>query len=185
MDVLLTDEGGHPPSRNVEGVEIRDVPDVQGISILHRPAQSQTQTSSNLSLGSNQANMRRRSRNILIKRPRKAGSATNNAGEGSTSVSNDSEIMFLGSSGELSNSGSIGNQSHHCQDLMEPVIEIDDQSPEIRNVASRNRGGINSDDSDARARQIEADEIMARELQEQLYHEMPVGGGAEVSSLLL
>ena len=165
-------------------MDIRDDPEVQAICLQHGPAPSQTQTSSNLTSGSNQVNMRRRARNILIKRQRKHGSATSNTGEGSTSVSNDSEIMFLGSSGEPSNSRSTWNQSHHGQGLMEPVIEIDDQSPEMRHVASRNRGSIDNDDSDSRARQIEADEILARELQEQLYHEMPVDGGAEVSSLL-
>ncbi|CBI33356.3 unnamed protein product, partial [Vitis vinifera] len=65
---------------------------------------------------------------------------------------------------------------------MEPVIEIDEQSPEIRHVASRNGGSMNNDDSDARARQIEADEILARELQEQLYHEMPVDGGVGIDA---
>lgn len=193
VDVLLSDGGGHLPRRNNavqcsldqkndNGVEKKGDPEVQAMSLQHGPAPSGAQTASNLMSGSNQVNVRQRARSILIKRQRKHGSATSNTGESSTSVFNDSEIMFLGSSGEPSNSGSTRSQSHHGQGVMEPVIEIDEQSPEIRHVASRNGGSMNNDDSDARARQIEADEILARELQEQLYHEMPVDGGVGIDA---
>ncbi|KAI4346146.1 hypothetical protein L6164_013221 [Bauhinia variegata] len=76
----------------------------------------------------------------LTKRQRKGGS-TSRVPNG---VSDNSEIIFLGSSGESSTSG------------------LD---------------AMNNDDSDARARQLEADEILARELQEQLYQEGTFGVG--------
>ncbi|KAK6145862.1 hypothetical protein DH2020_019731 [Rehmannia glutinosa] len=54
---------------------------------------------------------------------------------------------------------------------LEQIIEVDEFSPQLRRDAH---------DEEARARQLEADERLARELQEQLYNEMPVFGVGEV-----
>lgn len=194
VDVLFLDEGGHLPRRsdvvqysldqeNDIGVEIRDDPEVHANPIKHGTAPSRAQTTTNLPSGSNQVNVRHHARNGLSKRQRNHGSAASNTGEASTSAFNDSKIMVLGSSVEPSNLRLTQNHSHG-QVIMEPVIEIDEQSPELRHATSCNRGSRSNVISDATARQIEADEILARELQEQLYHEMPVFGAAEVSSLM-
>ncbi|XP_059651927.1 uncharacterized protein LOC132299382 [Cornus florida] len=115
----------------------------------------------------------------FIKR-QKQGSTSSNHGDCSTSGTDDAENLFLGSSGEPSNSRSSRNQSHHGVDILNPVIEIDEFSPGIRNGGSRNIGCSSNDDSDARARQVEADEMLAHELQEQLYNEVPgVGVGVD------
>lgn len=83
----------------------------------------------------------------------------------------DSEIVCLGSSNEPSSSRSRRNQIRHCGPILDQVIELDESSPIS-----------NNDDSDARARQLEADEILALELQEQLYHEVPVLGNSETDA---
>ncbi|PSR98360.1 E3 ubiquitin-protein like [Actinidia chinensis var. chinensis] len=107
-----------------------------------------------------------------IKR-QKQFSAERSYGESSTSASVDSEIMFLGSSGERLNSRQTGNQSGHGPGVLDPVIEIDEFSPEVRHIGSHNTDDSSNDDSNDRARQVEADEMLARELQEQLYNEAP------------
>ena len=48
-------------------------------------------------------------------------------------------------------------------------MEIEDSSPEVRVFRGPRR--VENDVSDVNIRQIEADEILARELQEQLYRE--------------
>ncbi|KAL7237640.1 hypothetical protein ACSBR2_003861 [Camellia fascicularis] len=48
----------------------------------------------------------------------------------------------------------------------------------MRHIVSHNIGSGSDDESDASARQVEADEMLARELQEQLYNEaLGVGDG--------
>ncbi|KAL0392615.1 UNVERIFIED_CONTAM: hypothetical protein Sradi_2484300 [Sesamum radiatum] len=102
----------------------------------------------------------------LIKR-QKQGSTSSNCGECSTSVSDDPEVMFLSSSAKVSSSrATFGSVSD-----LQPIIEVDEFSPQPRR---------NDHDEDARARQVEADEMLARELQEQLYNEVPVFGVEEV-----
>ncbi|PSS24095.1 E3 ubiquitin-protein like [Actinidia chinensis var. chinensis] len=108
----------------------------------------------------------------LIKR-QKRGSASSNHGETSTSTSADSEIVFLGSSGEPLNSRSTRNQNSHGRGILDPVIEIDEFSPERRRGGTHNTVHSINSDSDAKARQLEADEMLARELQEELYNEGP------------
>ncbi|KAL0368557.1 UNVERIFIED_CONTAM: hypothetical protein Scaly_1074600 [Sesamum calycinum] len=94
----------------------------------------------------------------LIKR-QKQGSTSSNCGECSTSVSDDPEVMFLSSSAKVSSSrATFGSVSD-----LQPIIEVDEFSPQPRR---------NDHDEDARARQVEADEMLARELQEQLYNEV-------------
>ncbi|XP_057470832.1 uncharacterized protein LOC130759670 [Actinidia eriantha] len=99
--------------------------------------------------------------------------ASRSYGESSTSASVDSEIMFLGSSGVQLNSRPTRNQSGHGPGILDPVIEIDEFSPEVRHIGSHNADDSSNDDSNDRARQVEADEMLARELQEQLYNEAP------------
>lgn len=102
----------------------------------------------------------------LIKR-QKQGSTSRNHGECSRTVSDDQEVVFLSSSGEAANS----NSTTSIMDCLQQVIEVEEFSPQLRR---------NDHDEDARARQLEADELMARELQQQLYSEMPVLGFQEV-----
>lgn len=118
--------------------------------------------------------------NTLTRRQKKHKLTSRNPGECSTSVSDDSDIVFLGSSGENSRSSRL--QTRPNWGGLDPVIEVDELSPEMRQTISRGLDCINIDDSDSRARQVEADEMLARELQEQLYHEEPVVGGGGVGS---
>lgn len=120
---------------------------------------------------------------IIIKRQKKQGSASRNDSECSTSISDDSDIMFIGSSRISSKSRSSNVRSPQSRATLGPVIEIDELSPAVRNTTSQSIDDMNDDDSDARARQVEADETLARELQEQLYHEGPIVGGGEVGFL--
>ncbi|XP_057960236.1 uncharacterized protein LOC131152396 isoform X2 [Malania oleifera] len=159
----------------------------------HGPAQPFSQTTSSLLTVPDRVNRRHRSANALTKRQKKQGSTPSHPGECSTSVYNDSEIVLLRSSGESSNSRSVRDQNHHHQGALHPIIEIDELSPEIRHNGSQDFGCTDDDDSDARARQVEADEILARELQEQLYHEAPIqeegaqrasSSGSRLNSLL-
>lgn len=89
----------------------------------------------------------------LTKRQRKSGSTSRNP---------NSEIMILDSLGESSNSSSSRSSVVDTE-----VVEL---SPETT-YTNRVSHDLDNDDSDARARQVEADERLARELQEQLYHE--------------
>ncbi|KAM7466145.1 hypothetical protein LguiB_013707 [Lonicera macranthoides] len=68
----------------------------------------------------------------------------------------------------------VSNSSNHGLRILDTAIEVDEFSPKIRNTGN--------DASDFRARQIEADEILARELQEELYNEVPVVGVDEIDS---
>ncbi|KAF2314115.1 hypothetical protein GH714_022353 [Hevea brasiliensis] len=95
--------------------------------------------------------------NIHSKRQKKHRLTSRNHSECSTMVPDDSEILFLGSSEASSSSRSSRTLNRQHQGL-----------------------GSMNDDSDSRARQVEADEILARELQEQLYHETPIFGGSEI-----
>lgn len=159
-----------------------DNPEVQDTnSSQHGSAPPLAQTAASLVSESDLANGRRhRVTNTLIKRQKKHGSNLTNHGAYSASHFNDSEIMFLGSSGESSNSRLTRNRSRHGRSLLDPVIEIDELSPKVGPSGSQHMGPrTNDDDSNTRARQVEADEILARELQEQLYQEGPTSRGDE------
>lgn len=93
-----------------------------------------------------------RSADLLIKR-QKQGSNSTTRGECSTAV-DDPEVVFLSSSN--SNSSNVGSKQ---------IIEVDEFSPHLRR---------NAHDEDAKTRQLEADELLARELQEQFYNEVPL-----------
>lgn len=107
---------------------------------------------------------------------------------GSTSQINTScrvpDVVYLDTSGEASNSRSTRLQSQRIRDNLNEVIEVDELSPEMKHPVSQTVGCPNDDISDARARQLEADEMLARELQEQLYQEMPIGGEEVVNSYI-
>lgn len=109
----------------------------------------------------------------LMKR-QKQGSTSSNHGQSSSSAAVDSEFVILASSKEPLNSRSTRNHSDSGPRILDsdhPVIEVDGFSPEVRHFGSDNRDASSNGDSDDRARQVEADEMLARELQEQLYHE--------------
>lgn len=96
----------------------------------------------------------------LAKRQRKRGSTSRNR-NGSF---HNSEIMFLGSSGESSSSS-------QSPVLGPEVVELLSE-PRYTNRHSEDLDeNDNNNSSDARTRQVEADELLARELQEQLYHD--------------
>ncbi|KAJ1397092.1 Zinc finger, RING-type [Sesbania bispinosa] len=95
----------------------------------------------------------------LTKRQRKRGSTSGNPNE----ASHNTEIMFLNSSGE--SSGSSRNRVSDPE-----VIELL-STPRYINRISEDLDDNDNNSLDARARQVEADEILARELQEQLYHD--------------
>lgn len=118
--------------------------------------------------------------NTLSRRQKKHKLTSRNRGECSTSVTDDSDIVILGSSGESSNSRSARFRTRQHWGSLNPVIEVDELSPEMRQNLSHDLERMNNDDSDTRARQLEADEMLARELQEQLYNEVPVVGVPEI-----
>ncbi|KAG8499814.1 hypothetical protein CXB51_006509 [Gossypium anomalum] len=105
--------------------------------------------------------------NMLPKRQTKHGLTSRNNGESSRVTRNDSDLVFLGSSRESSSSRS---SSFHIVEHLD-VLDLDN-SPEMRGINANNTDSVNDEDAEAKARQLEADEKLARELQEQLYHEI-------------
>ncbi|XP_038723247.1 uncharacterized protein LOC120015094 isoform X1 [Tripterygium wilfordii] len=116
----------------------------------------------------------------IKKRQKQVGMTSRNDGERSSAVSDDSDIVFLGSCGESSHSNSFRLQSYQNEGVMDPVFDIDEFSPEMRCNMSEDIGNIGIDNLEVKARQLEADEILARELQEQFYHEVPAYGSFEI-----
>ncbi|XP_022722767.1 uncharacterized protein LOC111279951 [Durio zibethinus] len=114
-------------------------------------------------------------KNMLPKRQTKHVLTSRNSGESSRVIPNDSDIVFLGSSRESSSSRS--SRIHFGQ---HPDVLDLDESSEMRGKNANNMDCGNDEDSEARARQVEADEMLARELQEQLYHEVPIFGHSEI-----
>lgn len=124
----------------------------------------------------------------LNKRLKKFGSSSRNHGDCSTSISEYSDVMFLGSSRESMNLRSSTGHHPQSQSGLGPLIDVDAFSPPAglgpaidadafllpNRRVTQSSDSTNNDDSEARARQVEADEILARELQEQLYHETPL-----------
>ncbi|XP_059632214.1 uncharacterized protein LOC132274882 isoform X2 [Cornus florida] len=93
---------------------------------------------------------------ISLMERNKAGSTSGNRGESSRAGFDDPQITYLGAN---------IIQNHQRLGISDPVG--------IRNIASRSIGCSRNDDSDGRARQVESDEMLARELQEQFYYEVP------------
>ncbi|KAG7595845.1 Zinc finger RING-type [Arabidopsis suecica] len=86
-----------------------------------------------------------------------------------STASNEPEVTVNRSSGEPSSSRPPRIQNHLRHWHGTQVLEIEDSSPEVRVFRGARR--VENDVSDVNIRQIEADEILARELQEQLYRE--------------
>lgn len=80
---------------------------------------------------------------------------------------NEPEVSVIRSSPEPSSSRPPRIQNHQRQGIQ--VLEIEDSSPDVRVFRGPRR--VENDESDVKVRQIEADEMLARELQEQLYQE--------------
>ncbi|XP_027365560.1 E3 ubiquitin-protein ligase Praja-2 isoform X2 [Abrus precatorius] len=98
---------------------------------------------------------------ILTKRQRKRESPSGNPNDASYSYN--SEVMFLSSSGESSSSSR--------SPVLDPEVVELLSTPGFANRSSEDVDDNDKNILDARARQVEADEILARELQEQLYHD--------------
>lgn len=113
---------------------------------------------------------------VLAKRQRQ-GPSSSSRGESSSAAMGDSDVMFLGSSG-TSKSSLTQTRNRNSLAILEPIIEIDEASPEVRGDGFSAASG-SATATDAMARQIEADEMLARELQEQLYNEVPGVGVGE------
>ncbi|KAK4341588.1 hypothetical protein RND71_040089 [Anisodus tanguticus] len=103
-----------------------------------------------------------------VKKRLKQGPASSSHGECSISVSDDADIILLTSPESRVNT--TRNPSH-VGSGGEPVIDVDSPSSTTRREGSRVVCS-SSRNEDARA-QLEADERLARELQEQLYNEVP------------
>ncbi|KAK4356885.1 hypothetical protein RND71_022495 [Anisodus tanguticus] len=117
-----------------------------------------------------------------VKKRLKQGPASSSHGECSTSVSDDADIILLTSPESRVYTRSAKNPSR-VGSGGEPVIDLDSPSSTTRRegscvVCSSSR------DEDARA-QLEADERLARELQEQLYNEVPSFGVDEIDDVAM
>ncbi|KAL3507396.1 hypothetical protein ACH5RR_032778 [Cinchona calisaya] len=108
--------------------------------------------------------------------------ASSSRGECSRAAMDDSDIIFLGSpENNAGKSRTIETVSQNSFSSLEPVIEIDETIPEARRDGSSNIGS-SSNEASTLARQIEADEMLARELQEQLYNEAPSIGVGNIDA---
>ncbi|XP_030507956.2 uncharacterized protein LOC115722783 isoform X1 [Cannabis sativa] len=121
-----------------------------------------------------------RAETILTKRLKKQGSPSRNHGECSTSISEDSDVLCLGSSMESTNTRTSRLHRSRSRVISGQDTGVNVLSSPVRNSSPQILDCTNNDDSDDRARQVEADEMLARELQEQLYHEVPIIGGSEI-----
>ncbi|KAL6503552.1 hypothetical protein OROGR_025475 [Orobanche gracilis] len=108
--------------------------------------------------------------NTIIKR-QKQGAASSAYGQCSTSVGHDPDFVSLCSPAEAVNSAFTTCNLNNS----EQIIEVDELSPQLRRDAG---------DEDVKSRQVEADELLARELQEQFYNEAPVFGSGEVDEYM-
>ncbi|XP_042517983.1 uncharacterized protein LOC122091861 [Macadamia integrifolia] len=149
-------------------VEVSDQPSFQ-----HNPTSLLAQSSSSVLPESAGENGQQRGANKLMKWQKKEGSTRSNLGECSTPTPNDSDVAYILSSGESTNARSIRRRNPHHRGNSGLVIVIDELSPETRGGNSVDTSQLDDNDSDARARQVEADEILAQQLQEQLYSELP------------
>lgn len=111
-----------------------------------------------------------------VKRQKKS-SGTYHYGSSSSPIGN-SEVDF-GSSGEPSNVRSVRIKNSRTAGSFSRIIDIDDFSNE-RSNGSHNRDCSRNSESEVRAIQVKEDEILALELQEQLYNESNVAADHEV-----
>lgn len=116
----------------------------------------------------------------LYKRRKTEESTSRNHGRRSVIVLDDSETSGLLRESFSSSPSSVQNHQNNVH--LGPIDVIDELPSDMRNSNSnvQETTPACNEESDARTRQVEADEILARELQEQLYHEMPSFSGEEV-----
>ncbi|KAI4369745.1 hypothetical protein MLD38_018158 [Melastoma candidum] len=93
---------------------------------------------------------------------------SDNATSSSRLDSQNSELMILGSSGD----SSIASLEFHgpMRQSSSRAVNLEDTTPRTR---PQRLGGLGSVDDASRASQVEADELLARALQEELYNEYP------------
>ncbi|XP_072956179.1 uncharacterized protein [Typha angustifolia] len=106
-------------------------------------------------------------------RPIRGKSKNNGPGESSSSF-DDPEISYLGSWKPTNSRSTRTRNTRHQRTVLGAVIEVDemDYPGDTYFVPQDQSGGI-SNDSGIRARQVESDEVLARQLQEQFYNESP------------
>ncbi|KAK9138062.1 hypothetical protein Sjap_008656 [Stephania japonica] len=139
------------------------------------------QASSSSMPDSTQPNGREIERMKLPKRQRKRMSGHSNYGESSSSVFDDSEVTVLWSSHDVSDMGCPRSSDNHGHDIPASVIDINELSPEVL-VRSHNSRQMANDDSNNRTKQVEEDEMLARELQEQFYNELEGVSSGEIDA---
>lgn len=156
-----TSKGHMPSSRNEDGIETADQ-----LNFVHENHETSALPRSNLRAErsfsrSNPENWRKR----YTDGKRKHGSTP--------------EVSYLGTSCQPLKSRTTGTRNSRQRGgiILGPVIEVDElHSPEANS----------SDSSTARVRQIESDELLAQQLQEQLYNEsLRTGDSEEVRTPLL
>ncbi|KAJ6851556.1 uncharacterized protein M6B38_259605 [Iris pallida] len=116
-----------------------------------------------------------------VKGKRKFSLTRARTGECSSSTSGGLEMLNLQSSRQTLNLRSVrGNRPQHEGTRLGQVIEVDDlRSPEVDYNSASQHNARASDHSVDRARQVESDEMLARQLQEELYNETLRTGGME------
>ncbi|XP_068667294.1 uncharacterized protein [Aristolochia californica] len=117
----------------------------------------------------------------LMKRAKKSTSLQNSLGECSDLAIDEPDNSFI----QLSERSSNVLPSRTCNSLhrrVGSIIEVDELfTPEVQSNNSDGTDDMVNDASIARARQVEADEEIARQLQEQFYNEMPEVGEIDAS----
>ncbi|KAJ0963645.1 hypothetical protein J5N97_028767 [Dioscorea zingiberensis] len=115
-------------------------------------------------------------RQNLIRGKRKSSSMRSYGGECSSSALEEAEVLFVRSSAQPSNqraSRASNSQLHGCS-VLKPILEVDElDSANIRSSDQEEESYEVCEDSSMKARQVETDEILARQLQEQLFNESP------------
>lgn len=112
--------------------------------------------------------------NTPITRPNQRAFSSRGDAQSSRLDFDDSNVMFVGSSEESPDSSSVRLLNCRQRQGLGSVIDVDESSPEVVQSSPLIVDHAASPDSDARLRQMEADEMLARELQQQLYNESPV-----------
>ncbi|KAJ0966580.1 hypothetical protein J5N97_023497 [Dioscorea zingiberensis] len=150
-------------------IHITDSPVVTASHERDKP--SSAQATSNVVSGG-----RSHRRQKMMKGKRKNNSFRAQDGECSSSAFEDSEVLFVESPVQPSKwrSTRSRNSQRHGETAPRPVIEINELDfSEVGCSNSEEQSSRVSDDSSATARQVESDEILARQLQEQLFNESP------------
>ncbi|CAN6460427.1 unnamed protein product [Victoria cruziana] len=145
------------------------------------------ETSTTSSFGTQPNNERKSRGGRIIKKQRRSSSVTDNFqhGEGSSTSYVGPAVVRMQSSRHPSRVSSMTrSRSRQAGRIFENVIEIDDSPSPRTNIHSRevNANCAAADDAGAKARQVEADELLARQLQEQFYREVGGAGSNEIDA---